>query len=170
MACCNTPILRIEHCDQIRDTRKIEYLALVTVNRKITKLEMAVNISRLIPAGGLQYIKKAEKPGALSQNLEGWSEGGVNRMAQLAGQVVTVQISSDNLIITPSRYTEEITYTTPASVRKMIEAKGDGYGINNTPGGLIVSGEMYAKGSKFFVVDGIVYEHPDTNPILKVKT
>lgn len=101
--------------------------------------------------------------GKLLQNCRGWSKEDIEG---LVGQLVKIEKDKDGWVAESVPMAVEITYTTPASVRKMIEAKGDGYGINNTPDGyLTVRGEMYAKGSRFFVVEGVVYEHPDTNPI-----
>lgn len=41
-------------------------------------------------------------------------------------------------------------------MRKIIDAKGDGFGINNTPEGLYVNGRLYPKGTVFEVRDGMV--------------
>ena len=56
-----------------------------------------------------------------------------------------------------------ITYTTPKSVREIIEAKGDGYGISNYPdSGLFVvnehhpTGKSYPKGTVFWVSKGSI--------------
>lgn len=54
------------------------------------------------------------------------------------------------------------TYADPASVRQMIDAKGDGYGIQNTQSGLFVvnerhqTGKTYPKGTVFWVCSGSV--------------
>ena len=49
-----------------------------------------------------------------------------------------------------------ITYTTPESVREIIDAKGDGFGIMNTENGLLVNGGLYPKGTVFEIRDGMV--------------
>ena len=55
-----------------------------------------------------------------------------------------------------------ITYTTPESVREMIDAKGDGFGIMNTDSGLFVvneqhpTGKSYPKGTVFWVRKGSI--------------
>ena len=52
----------------------------------------------------------------------------------------------------------KITYTTPASVLLIIEAKGDGTGINNTENGVYVDGVLYPKGTVFCDLDGKVFK------------
>ena len=49
-----------------------------------------------------------------------------------------------------------ITYTTPASVHEIMDAKGDGFGIMNTENGLLVNGVIYPKGAVFEIRDGMV--------------
>lgn len=56
-----------------------------------------------------------------------------------------------------------ITYSTPESVREIIDAKGDGFGISNYPDtGLFVvneqhpTGKSYPKGTVFWVRKGSV--------------
>lgn len=56
-----------------------------------------------------------------------------------------------------------ITYTTPASVHEIMDAKGDGFGILNTHGGLMVNGVTYPKGTVFEVRDGMV--EPEGSPV-----
>lgn len=61
---------------------------------------------------------------------------------------------------------EKITYTDPASVGQIIDAKGDGFGILNTESGLMVNGVKYPKGTVFEVRDGMV--EPEGSPVFAV--
>lgn len=61
---------------------------------------------------------------------------------------------------------EKITYTDPASVRRIIAAKGDGFDIQNTERGLMVNGVTYPKGTVFEVWDGMV--EPEGSPVFSV--
>lgn len=61
---------------------------------------------------------------------------------------------------------EKITYTDPASVRRIMDAKGDGFGILNTDGGLMVNGVTYPKGTVFEIRDGMV--EPEGSPIFGI--
>ncbi len=61
---------------------------------------------------------------------------------------------------------EKITYTDPASVSRIIAAKGDGYGIQNVEKGLLVNGKTYPKGTVFEVRDGMV--EPEGSPVFGI--
>lgn len=50
----------------------------------------------------------------------------------------------------------KIKYVGPASVRRIIDAKGDGYGVMNTENGLWLNGVTHPKGTVFEVRDGMV--------------
>ena len=61
---------------------------------------------------------------------------------------------------------QKITYTDPASVGRIIAAKGDGFGIMNTDNGLLVNGNLYPKGTVFEVRDGMV--EPEGSPVFGI--
>ena len=61
---------------------------------------------------------------------------------------------------------EKITYTTPASVHEIMDAKGDGFGIMNTENGLLVNGVLCPKGTVFEIRDGMV--EPEGSPIFGI--
>jgi hypothetical protein len=51
---------------------------------------------------------------------------------------------------------KKITYTDPASAARIMDAKGDGFGIQNLEQGLFLNGKTYPKGTVFEVRDGMV--------------
>jgi hypothetical protein len=58
----------------------------------------------------------------------------------------------------PKAKTVKITYTTPSSVRLIINIYGTGEGIQNTDNGLFIDGVTYPKGTVFEVGPGVLKE------------
>jgi hypothetical protein len=55
---------------------------------------------------------------------------------------------------------KEIPYTDSSSVHRLMEAKGEGYGINNTENGVFVNDTLYPKGTVFYVATGRIVAAP----------
>jgi hypothetical protein len=61
---------------------------------------------------------------------------------------------------------KKITYTDPASAARIMDAKGDGFGIQNLEQGLFLNGKTYPKGTVFEVRDGMV--EPAGSPVFGI--
>ena len=76
--------------------------------------------------------------------------------AKKTGKGAVVGESSADYIQEAQAEAVKITYDSPRSVGQMIEAKGDGFGIQITEQGLFVNGKTYPKGTEFLVQYGMV--------------